>query len=193
MLVSLIIGALSIVYALIFCSGTFTQLAQVRERDDAVRYPEQPATGAKAVFNASQSFSDLFLILGVVLILVAVLLYVAACQKRRKYYITNYVAIGIAVVYQLVFVILLIVKLVDVQNIYNAVNLENCRHWYDNASLANGFGKFSTNAWTVTLGYVLAAVVLVNMLLLIGNVVWKVMLMKGEKKLLENGLVKEVA
>ncbi|MDE6000988.1 MAG: hypothetical protein K2G96_01500 [Clostridia bacterium] len=193
MLVSLIIGALSIVYALIFCSGTFNQLAQLRDYDDAERYPTNPATGVKEVFNASQSFSDLFLILGIVLILVAVLLYIAACQKRRKYYVTNYVAIGIAAVYQIVYAILLFVLLANIQTAYDAVNFENCEYWYEYANFANAFGKLSTNTWSVSLGYALAALVLVNTALLIGNLVWKILLMQGEKKLLENGLVKEVA
>ncbi len=194
MLVTLIVGALSIVYSLIFCSGTFTQIAQIRPYDDAGYDNNHRATGANELFNTAQAFTDLFLILGVVLILTAVLLYIAACQKRRKYYVTNYVAIGIAVAYQLVFAILLIVNLLDVQSVYDSMNIENCKYWYlQNITLAKSFGEWTTNTWTISLGYALAAIVLVNMVALILNLVWKIKLMQGEKKLLESGLVKEVA
>ena len=194
MLITLIIGALSVVYALIFCSGTFTQIAQIKSYDDVERYGNNhQAVGANDLFNTSQAFSDLFLILGVVLVLVAVLLFIAACQKRRKYYVTNYVAIGIAIAYQLAFAILLIVKLVDVQNVYNAVNFENCKYWFEDNMFDLNFGEWTTNTWTVSLGYALAGLVLVNMVVLVLNLVWKIMLMQGEKKLLESGLVKEVA
>ena len=190
MLVSLVIGALSVVYALIFCSGTFTQIAQVRDYESK---PDHPTIGANALFDASQSFSDLFLILGIVLVVAVVLLFIAACQKRRKYYVTNYVAIGIVVAYQLVYAILLLINLGNVQSAYNGVNLVNCEYWYIDSFLTQAFGDWSTNPWTISLGYALAALVLVDMLLLIGNLVWKIMLMKGEKKLLESGMVKEVA
>ena len=194
MLVSLIIGALSIVYALIFCSGTFMQIAQVRTYEDAEKHGNNHhAYGANDLFNTSQAFSDLFLILGIILVVAAVLLYITACQKRRKYYVTNYVAIGIIVVYQVVYAILLLVKLIDVQGVYDAVNLENCKYWYEDSFLEPSYGKWDTNTWTISLGYVMAGLVLANMIVLVLNLVWKIKLMQGEKKLLQNGLVKEVA
>lgn len=191
MLVSLIIGALSIVYALIFCSGTFMQIAQIRDNDSDTASPR--ATGAKAIYESTQAFSDLFLILGIVLVVVAVVLYIAACQKRRKYYVTNYVAIGIAVAYQLVYAILLLINLVNVQGVYDGVDLVNCKFWYEDSFLEPSFGKWSTNTWTISLGYAMAALVIVDMVALILNLVWKIKLMQGEKKLLQSGLVKEVA
>lgn len=191
MLVSLVIGALSIVYALIFCSGTFVQIARVKDYE--FNNPDHPTTGANALFDKSQAFSDLFLILGIVLILTVVLLFITASQKRRKYYVTNYVATGVTVAYHLVYAILLLINLVGVQKAYDGVNLANCEYWYIDSFLTKAFGEWNTNPWTISLGYALAALVLADMLLLIGNLVWKIMLMRGEKKLLEGGLVKEVA
>ncbi|MGN0805972.1 MAG: hypothetical protein ACI4MC_02950, partial [Candidatus Coproplasma sp.] len=81
------------------------------------------ASGAVDLFNASQSFSDMFLVLGVVLILAVVLLYIFACNSRRKYYITNYIAIGIVVVYEIVYAVLLLANTYGMQVVFSCVNL----------------------------------------------------------------------
>ncbi|MDE6597095.1 MAG: hypothetical protein K2K60_00470 [Clostridia bacterium] len=185
MLVTLVIAAVSIVYALIFCSGIMMQVSLVLEFDNS-------DLGATELYNASQSFSDLFLILGVILIVATVLLYITACQKRRKYYVTNYVAIGIVLAYQLVYIILLIINVVNINSAYNNLDMAQCELYYNTEANAT-YGKWSSSTWMISLGYAYAAILFVNMAALVLNLVWKIKLMKGEKKLLESGLVKEVA
>ena len=183
-LVSLIIAAFSVVYALIFCSDIMLQISAILD--------EVPATaGAQTLFDKSQAFSDLFLVLGIILIVAVVLLYITACQKRRKYYVTNYVAIGVVLAYQLVYIILLVVNLVDVQSAFNALDFEMCKNAY--AITLDSLGKWSESSWMISLGYAYVAILGVNMVALVLNLVWKIKLMKGEKKLLESGMVKEVA
>lgn len=182
-LVSLIVAAAATLYSWIFCSGVFAQIAQV-------------LTGApevKKLHDAAQDFTNLFQILGIVFILCIVLLYITACNSRRNYYITNYVAIGIAVVYMLVYAILLIVNLVNVSSILASTDLSGAKAAYDLAHYDETlFGAFQTTSWTVYIGYALFAIVIIDAALIGLNLLWKIKLMQGEKELLNNS-VAEVA
>lgn len=187
MLVSLIVGALTIVYSLIFCSGVFSQIAQ---------NPEFTAS-FKKVHDLAQAFSDTFLIVGIVFILCAVLLYVAGCQSRRNYYITNYVATGIFVLYAVIYAILLIAYLVPIQGALGDITkLEWDSYKMQYTTMLHSdstFGTLQTTSWTIPVGFVLMVIVLLDAVAVALNLVWKLKLMQGEKKLLENGLVKEAA
>lgn len=194
-LVSLIIAAFSVVYSLIFCSGIMNQVSAIYKDYDLAKYEGTTngrASGATDLFNASQAFSDLFLVLGVIFVLAIVLLYITACQKRRKYYITNYIAIGIVVIYGLVYAILLLANVINIQAIYNNVNLVACQYYYEKYAKGS-MGDWNASTWMLTLGYVFFAIVVADIALIVLNLVWKIKLMQGEKALLASGLVKEVA
>ena len=115
MLVALIIAALSAVYALLFCSGTLFQIHQ-----NAILYNtksgEETVAGIKDLYEASQGVSDTLLIMGIVMILVVALNYITGTGKRRKYYVTNYVSIGIEIEYSLTLAIVIIELVVNCQS-----------------------------------------------------------------------------
>ena len=188
-LVSLIIAALSVLYAWIFCSGVFAQIAQIiTDSDTLTKTPE-----IKQLHDAAQNFTVLFQTLGIVFVLCIVLLYIMGCHSRRNYYITNYVATGIAVVYILVYAILLIVNLTNIASIINTADFSYAKAAYDTAEFnVKLFGEFQTTSWTVGIGYALFAIVIVDAVLIGLNLLWKIKLMQGEKKLLENSIA-EVA
>lgn len=184
-LVSLVVAALSVLYAWIFCSGVFAQITLKSVTEGAPEITE--------LSDAAQNFTDLFQILGIVMVLCVVLLYITACNSRRKYYITNYIAIGIVVAYMLVYAVLLIVNLTGVSSLLASTDLTNAKAAYDAAHYNDTlFGAFQTYSWTIPVGYAYFAIVIVDALLICFNLVWKILLMKGEKKLLENSIV-EVA
>ena len=190
-LVSLIIGALCIVYSWIFCSGVFAQIVQVvTDKDLVSKTPE-----VVDLSNAAQDFTNLFQVLGIVFVLAIVLLYIMGCHSRRNYYITNYIVIGIAVVYILVYAVLLIVNLSNIATLLNSADLSYAKAAYDKALFnTNLFGEFQTSSWTVGIGYGLFVIVILDAVALGLNLLWKIKLMQGEKKLLENSIVEaEVA
>lgn len=204
-LVSLIIAALATVYAWIFCSGVFAQLTNINET-----LKQNSVSAALDTIDLSQQFTVTFQTLGIILILAVVLLYVFGCHSRRKYYITNYVAVGIVVVYMLVYVIVLFVSLSNVAAALAAVDFdtqcitgdvlnadgvlvtESIAEYYL-SSAAKVFGDLQTTSWTIPVGYVLGVIVFADAAAIGLNLLWKLKLMKGEKQLLEQGLVKEVA
>ncbi len=187
MLVSLIIAALVIVLALVFCSGTLNQMAQpsIYDVESKLEYIE----GAQALFESSQGFSDLCLILGIICVLAICLNYIMGTQNRRKYYITNYVAIGVAVAVQLAVAIIIIALVANCQSILNGINLEEAKETYE--IILPGAWKEST--WTFGAAYAVAALLLVNAAGFVLNLVWKIKLMKGEKALLQGEPIKEAA
>lgn len=188
MLVSLIIAALTAVYGLIFCNGTIFQL-QNSDMYDAKTDVESLA-GARDFFFATQGVSDTMLILGIVLILGVCLNYIMGSQSRRKYYVTNYVATGIIVVIQIVTAIVVIAMVVNCQGLLAKINLEEAKSIYESIYPV---GSWKYSVWTMPLGYGLAGILVLNAVGFILNLVWKIKLMQGEKRLLESGAVKEVA
>ena len=175
MIATLVIGALGVVYALIFCSGGFNQLCLLGG---------EGIDGVDKFIKKVQSSNDTLFTLGIVYVVVCLLPLIAACQKRRKYYITNYIAIGVVVVFQIIYSILLVVTISNVMKVYNKADFETASLSYELFDFAVQYGDFSTKPWTPTVGYVLMGVSLVDAVLLVLNVVWKVLLTMGEKKLL---------
>lgn len=186
MLISLIIAALSFVYSIAFCSSTIYQYNTLYLKSTGT----ERVDGAYAFWQTAQDFSDLFLWLSIVLILVVILNYVMATNKRRNYYITNYISIGLTIVYQVVFAVLLIALLSNAFAYFNEIDVDAAKRYYERI---NGEGSFRYSTWNFTVGYVLAAVIICNAVVMGLNLLWKIKLMKGEKALLEAGLVKEVA
>ncbi len=174
MFVTLIVAALSFVYALSFCGGTVYQYGTLYLKTSG----GERVKGAADLFNASQSYNETLITLSIIFIVIAALNFVAASQKRRNYYVTNYVVTGITVVYQLVFAVLLVVFVSDTFSLFNVIDKAAAEAAYRGDDFKYSISNF-------ILGYVLMAVVIVNAVALILNLVWKIKLMQGEKKLLK--------
>lgn len=185
MLVSLIIGALCIVYALIFCSGTIYQLQKEYDTLRDIEYVE----GAKEIYTVSQGVSDTLLILGIIMILAVVLNYITATHKRRNYYITNYVSIAIVTIYALVLAVIMFVLVSNCSSVFYGLDMDAMKADFETENP----GLWNYNDWMFSVGYVLAVILILDAIGFVVNLVWKLLLMKGEKKLLENGFVKEAA
>lgn len=192
MLVSLIVAALSIVYSLIFCSGTFFQMQELVDLKvdnsgntvvSGVYFKD-----ADTLFYASQAVSNTILTLGIVLVVIICLNYLAGNASRRNYYVTNYVATGLAIVMDIVVAIVLIVLVSNCVSILGTMDLSAAQAEYE-------FTKSNWNysIWTVPVGYVLAVILIVDAVGFGLNLLWKLKLMKGEKALLEQAPAKEVA
>ena len=188
MIVSLVIAALVIVYGVIFCSGTFFQIHQDMIVYNAVQDIEN-VSGARALFYATQGVSNTLLTLGIIAVLIMALGFIMGNAKRRNYYITNYIATGLAVVFNIVVAIIIIVLLINVNTAIAGIN------WDIAAEAFNDIypDQWHYSTWTIPVGYVLAVILVLDACGLGLNLLWKIKLMQGEKKLLEQGLVKEVA
>lgn len=184
MLVTLVVAALSFVYALSFCGGTIYQYNSLYDQINKVEEVE----GAEALFLASQKYNDILIGLSVAFIVIVALNFVMASQSRRNYYVTNYVSIILTAVYAVVFAILLLVFVSNTFSLFAAIDREVAEFEY---SLVMDDFKYSVVNFI--LGYLMAALMIVNAVILVLNLVWKIKLMKGEKQLLKGVMYRDVS
>lgn len=134
------------------------------------------------IYREMQPFNKQLTTAGIVLILSAVSLFVFRAHDRRKYYIANYITIGVNAIlnvavsvwalievmkYKAQFLLIDFDRLFEVAKKYR-VNATDSTFWFD-------------ASWFVF------AVLLVATLISIFNLVCKIILMRAERKLLEEG------
>lgn len=191
MLVSLIVAAMTFVFGLFFLTGSLGYAGRYSMSSG------KSAIGAEVFVEKTQGYVDLLVTLAIVFIVLAAFLYITACNKRRNYYITNYIAIGLFVAFALAMVIYIIIMVSDTQVLFhNEINWELVA---DQMIDHPEWPMKESENYQFIIGYVVAVIVLIDAALLVLNTVWKVLLMKGEKKLLamsaksDSATVEEVA
>lgn len=183
-LLTLIMSAITIVYAFGFITGGMATIGDIFDyRNDYFN--------AANVYNFGQQVNDIILILGIVFLCLVALMYIFACQKRRNYYITNYIAIGVSALYMVVFAVVGIILVVQTQVMF--ISEVDWETFYGGNISLNRFAHTGDSQVMFYIGYVVYFLVILNALALGYNLLWKIKLMKGEKALLEAGLQKEVA
>lgn len=192
MLVTLVISALCFVYSLAFLTGGLGNVHYYIPLEGD-KYVDN--INASNFIDVSQSFVATSIVLSIVLIVLSALLFFTGCNKRRNYYITNYIIIGLVAAFAVAVAIFSFIGISKVMNIfYNDIAWESGTN--DGFNYADKFDKnypIGKSPVNFILGYVLYALVLVDVAALILNLIWKIKLMQGEKALLLNGLEKEVA
>lgn len=193
MLVTLILSALTIVYAFSFCTGGMSYAFSARSGEFGA-YPDDPIN-ADALFDFVQPFNTMFIILCIVYLCTVALLYFFSCNSRRNYYITNYIAIGICVVYSLVFAIYSFIMIGIANGLFNNLDFDMFYELFISKTqyASEGVDNYSDSRAIFIIGYILFSLVVIDVAALVLNTIWKIKLMKGEKALLENGFQKEVA
>lgn len=135
------------------------------------------------IYYDMQEFNRQFTNISIVLILTACLLYLTNTQVRRKYYIGNYAAIGIYSVATLGVTIWshLQISAYKVQYL-TTVDFEALK------TFSEMWNKpYSESTFMLDLHYAVAAVAVLSVAALIGNMIWKIQLMKAEDALIEEG------
>lgn len=190
-LVSLVIAALVFVYALIFNSGNLSDI-MFYNNWVSLRFKYG---GTDSFCDPAQTFVSALVVIGIVYICVVVTLFITSTNKRRNYYITNYVAIGLNIamslvvaIFGIVFIAILMAKFygLDWDALYAHINklIDAKDQPYKNVSKSPAM---------FVIGIIVFLLALLNAVAWALNLIWKIKLMKGEKALLASGLVREVA
>lgn len=185
MLVSLVITAITFVFGLFFLTGSLGYAGNY------ITVAGTDLIGAKEFVEKSQGYVRTFVSLAIVFIVLAALLFITSCNKRRKYYITNYIAIGLFVAFALAMVIYIFIMVGNTKDLFLhsidwqrvAVQVADHPEWPMNSS----------ENYQFAVGYVVAVLIMIDAVLLVLSTVWKVLLMKGEQKLLEQSAKVESA
>lgn len=179
-LFAVIAAAMSFVYSLGIITDIYDSLYSTMMNPNDLTQTFVPGS---IIYYDMQDFNKSYMTVSIVLILTACLLYLMNTQVRRKYYIGNYVAIGVYSIATLGVTIWshLQIEAFKVQYL-TTVDFEALK------SFAEMWGKpYIESTLMLDLHYAVAAVAVLSVAALVGNMIWKIQLMKAEDALLEAG------
>ena len=179
-LFAVIAAAMSFVYSLGIITDIYDSLYSTMMNPNDLTQTFVPGS---IIYYDMQGFNRTYMSASIVLILTACLLYLMNTQVRRKYYIGNYFAIGVHSAATLGVTVWshLQIEAFKVQYL-TTVDFEALK------SFAEMWGKpYIESTLMLDLHYAVAAVAVLSVAVLIGNMVWKIQLMKAENALIEAG------
>lgn len=188
-LVMIIVGALGLLYAFCYMSGSMAELGHNQNllmvgKNYVSAFKAKSGKNDALLFNEIQGFNTLMMYLGIVMVLLAVLLYITACHKRRNYYVTNYVATGVCAGGNIIISLVLMIMNASWRSKFLNIDFEAWKNLY--VTHPNYTEHYSDSTLWFDIGFAVYSIIIVASVLLILNLVWKILLMKGEKKLLSN-------
>ena len=134
------------------------------------------------IYRNMQPFNQQLTTAGILLILSAVSLFIFRSNDRRKYYIANYITIGVNAILNIGVSIWALINVIAYRAEFLLVDFEKLAKV---ASLYN-ISYTESTFWFDAVWFVAAFVILVTALSIF-NLVFKIVLMRAEKKLLEEG------
>ena len=177
-LACLISGGLTFFYSLGIMTDLFDSLYSTMRKKDLT----QTTVPGSYVYYEMQGFNQLFVKLAIGLILVTLVLFLTNTNVRRKYYVGNYVAIVLNVLYGVGFTVWAHLQI----ELYKAKFLQ-----IDFAALKEHAETWDTlyteSTFWFDLHYLLFGIVLLLDVLLLVNLCWKRSLMQGERELIGKG------
>ena len=173
----LIASALVFVYSLGISTDLYDALART------ILYPDydldQTYVAGSRVYYDMFQFNSLFTKVSIGLIIVTLILFITNTHARRKYYIGNYIAVGLSTVANIGITIWCIPQILDFKSQYqNNVDFDALK-------------AFSKDWGTIYIGpedtfwfdvsFVVFGILLLTSCMLIGNLIWKVIVMNAEQ------------
>ena len=176
-MLTLIAAALTFVYSLGISTDLYDALSKT------ILYPDYDldytsVTGSRVYYDMF-GFNSAFTKVSIGLIIVTLILFVTNTHARRKYYIGNYIAVGLSTVANIVMTLWCVPQIMDYKAQYqNNVDFEALKAFSEDWGTIY-IGPEDTYWFDVS--YVVFGILLLASCLLIINVVWKVIMMKAEK------------
>ncbi len=175
----LIVCALVFVYSL----GIMTDLYDALY--NTIRNPEKlektTVTGSRIYYDM-QGFNRDFLHASIAMLVLCVLLFITNTHSRRRYYIGNYAAVGLVSVCGVAFTVWAHNQIQAFRAQFLQINFEElAEHAVKKKSL------YTESTFWFDIHYVIFGLLLIGIILLIANVIWKRKLMKAEQALVAQG------
>lgn len=183
-LAAIIISALVFVYALGIMTNIYDSLYQAvdikSETGTGNKYVSGEKVAGAAIYMDMQSFNHNLLIASIVMVVLGAFLFVTNTSTRRRYYISNYIAIGL---YSIVGLALTVYSHIQIQafrtQFLTTVDFEGLKEF------ADMWGTLYTEStFAFDIHYLVFGLLVLVIAALIANVVWKLKLMSEEKALL---------
>lgn len=179
-LLCLIMAAVTFIYALGISTDLYDSLyGTMTNKND----PHKTKVEGSWIYYDMQDFNRSYVNYGIVLILLACLLYIMNTHTRRKYYITNYVSVAVYSIGTLAVNVWALMQVSAFRHQFlTTVNFEQLKEY---AEMWNS--PYIDSTFWFDLGYVVAALSILAVAALIGNTIWKVKLMNAENALIKAG------
>ena len=179
-LLCLIAAAVTFVYSLGILTDIYDGLFLATD-------PKKPTNDGRVagstIYYQMQEFNAQLVTFSIVLILLAALLYLMNTHIRRKYYIGNYVSIGLFSVAGVACVVWSHIQIAAYKVQYlTTVDFEALKELCEMKNK-----PFIKSTLMLDLHYFTCGLLVLCAILLLGNMVWKILLMRGEAKLLRAG------
>lgn len=177
-IIAFIACVVSFFYALGFCSDLYKVLYPGAPYPE---YPEYDAFKGANLFYQAQPLNNFLVVGSIVILVISLLLFITQTNSRRKYYVSNYVATGASFGAMVVFSVTSIVRILTFKQRYiNEVDWETLK------TLAQSMPSLTYDTSTVIfdLGVLLYVLIILIAIILLANMILKIILMNGEKKLL---------
>ena len=136
------------------------------------------------VYLHMQEFNKQLTAAGLILILTAVALFVFRTNNRRKYYIANYITIGVNAVANLVVSIWAMINVVKYKAEFLSLDFDKL---LEISNLMPDFVSYTESTFWFDIGFVVFPIVLLATALSIVNLVLKINVMKSERMLIAEG------
>lgn len=179
-LFAVIAAAMSFVYSLGIITDIYDSLYSTMMNPNDLTQTFVPGS---IIYYDMQGFNKTYMTASIVLILTACLLYLMNTQVRRKYYIGNYFAIGVYSIATLGVTVWshLQIEAFKVQYL-TTVDFEALK------AFAEMWGKpYIESTAMLDLHYAVAVAAVLSVAALVGNMIWKIQLMKAEDALIAAG------
>lgn len=179
-LLCIIAAAVSFIYALGMITDIYDALyTTMRNPND----PTQTKVPGSIIYYDMQEFNRQFVNISIVLILLACFLYLTNTHSRRKYYISNYLAVGAYSIATLGVGFWAHGQIEAFAAQYmETIDFEKLKEFSEMWET-----PYLDNTNMLDLHRVVLGLAIVSVVALIGNVIWKVVLIRNEKKLIEAG------
>ena len=136
------------------------------------------------IFYEIQPFNKNLTTASLILIGCCVILFMSNTHSRRKYYLANYVAVGISSVANIAVAIWSAINVAKFRNQFlTTVDFEALKEYAEKWD-----SYYTESTFWFDIGFVVSAILIVVTALNIYNLVWKIKLMKEEAKLIKEGL-----
>lgn len=142
--------------------------------------PEKPRFEGANIYNEIQPFNKQLTTVGLFLILSSLLLFVFGTHKRRKYYVGNYIAIGLNSALMIGSSVWGIQNVIIYRQMYDTIDFAKLEKYQTLLQKDYNISPFWFDAGYYVFGFAIFAAVLGIL-----NLVFKVLVMRGERKLLE--------
>lgn len=141
--------------------------------------------GAK-LYVEIQDFNKLAVKLAIVLIVVSLFMFISCSHIRRKYYIFNYIATAVIFVVFVAIAIYIIVGVSGYKAKFLALDFEKFKAFAESESGKRKGVVYTESTFWLDLNIFACVLAIVSAFLAVGNAVWKLILERNEKELLNN-------